>query len=261
MADALKGPGGAAAVSLPASHANGGARARVDGARQGMDYTPPERTGAFKASARHTSRVRFMRRFIIVGSVLGVSAIALVAAYNPFRHLPFSVSMAGVGVHGTKVTMDLPKITGVQQGGGPYEIRAKAGVEDITQPTIMDLEGVDANVGMSDLTTTHVTSTSGVYDSKADTMALSGDVKVANSSGYTFSLKTAQADFRNGVFTSHERLRVDLKGGQVFADDMKISNNGHVIAFVGNVSSTFDASDDSSPAPDEGTRQAQADVP
>jgi len=47
-------------------------------------------------------------------------------------------------------------------------------------------------------------------------------------------------DFRAGVFSSHERLRVDLQGGDVQADDMTISNNGHVIVFRGNILSTFD---------------------
>ena len=243
MADAMSGArlvSAAPTVSPEPIHA----RARADGARQGMDYTPPERTGAFRASARHTSRVRLLKIAMIVGSALGICAVAIVSLFNPFRHLPGSVSLSGVGVSGTKITMDLPKITGVQQGGGPYEIRAKAGIQDITQPSIMELEGVDAIIGMADRTSTHVTSVNGTYNSHADTMSLRGDVKVANSSGYTLNLKTALMDFKAGAFTSHERLRVDLKGGEVFADDMSISNNGHTIAFVGNISSTFDPPED-----------------
>ena len=205
-----------------------------------MDYTPHARTGAFRAAGRHTARVRFLRRAIVLGAVLGVSGIAIVAIFNPFRHLPGAVSVSGVGVSGTKITMDNPKISGVQQGGGPYEIRAKAGIQDITTPSLVDLRGVDAKVGMADATTTHILSARGLYDSKADTMALSGDVKIANTSGYTLNMKSALMNFHEGVLSSHERLRVDLKGGMVSADDMTISNNGHVIAFRGNVASTFD---------------------
>ena len=204
---------------------------------------------------------------MIAGSALGVAAVAIVSLCNPFRHLPGSVSLAGVGVSGTKITMELPKITGVQQGGGPYEIRAKAGIQDITQPSIMNLQGVDATIGMADRTTTHVTSTDGTYDSHADTMSLSGNVKVANTSGYTLNLQTALVNFKAGAFTSHERLRVDLKGGEVMADDMTISNNGHMIAFLGNISSTFDPPEDQPAQPqqtgpgDASQAEARADAP
>ena len=263
MADALT-EGELASAASSVDSALTLARARAGGARQGMDYTPPVRTGAFKASARHTSRVRLFKVLMIAGSALGVSAVAIVSMFNPFRHLPGSISLSGVGVSGTKITMDLPKITGVQQGGGPYEIRAKAGIQDITQPSIMDLKGVDASIGMADRTTTHVTSAAGTYDSHADTMFLRGDVKVANTSGYTLNLQTALVDFKAGAFTSHERLRVDLKGGEVMADDMAISNNGHMIAFLGNISSTFDPPEDVPPEPEQvahepaRTRQAEA---
>ena len=151
--------------------------------------------------------------------------------------------------------MDLPKITGVQQGGGPYEIRAKTGIQDITQPSIMDLKGVDALIGMADGTTSHVISNDGTYNSRLDTMLLHGDVTVANTSGYTFNLQTALVDFKAGAFTSHERLRVDLKGGEVMADDMSISNNGHTIVFLGNISSTFDPPEDA-PTPQTSTSDA-----
>ncbi len=212
--------------------------------RAGMDYTPPARTGAIKAAARHTARVRLLKRAIILTAIIGPSSIALVAVFNPFRNLPSAISVSGVGVKGTKITMDNPKLSGVQQGGGPYQIAAKSGLQDITTPSIMELIGVDAKVGMADKTTTHILSEHGLYDSKADTMALDGNVKIANTSGYTFEMKSATMDFHQGLLFSHERLRVDLKGGMINADDLAISNNGHVIAFRGHIASTFDAPDE-----------------
>ncbi|MCX8253748.1 hypothetical protein RHAL1_00992 [Beijerinckiaceae bacterium RH AL1] len=215
--------------------------------RAGMDYTPPERTNAVKAAARHTARVRLLKRAIVLGAILGPSTIAIIAIFNPFRNLP-AITVSGVGVHGTKITMDNPKLSGVQQGGGPYQIVAKSGIQDITKPSVIELIGVDANVGMADKTSTHILSQHGLYDSKADTMVLSGDVKIANTSGYTFHMQSATMNFQAGLLVSHERLRVDLKGGVVNSDDLAISNNGHVIAFRGHIDSTFDAPDEA-PAP------------
>ena len=229
MADLLSGAGG------------------TETSRAGMDYTPPPRLGAFKAAGRHTARVRFLRRAIILGAVLATTVIGIVAIFDPLRHLPGAVSVAGVGVNGTKITMDRPKISGVQQGGGPYDIKATTGIQDILTPSVIELVGVDATVGMADLTSTHILSTHGLYDSKADTMELGGDVKIANTSGYTLNMSKAVMDFKAGVLSSHERLHVDIRGGQVFADDLAISNNGHVVAFRGNIASTFDPPPDGPP--------------
>ena len=209
-----------------------------------MDYTPPVRAGAFRAAGRHTALVKYLKRAMILGAVVCVSTIAIVTIFDPFRHLPKEVSVSGVGVSGTKVTMDHPKIAGVQQGGGAYQIKATAGSQDITIPSVITLVNVDASVGMADATTTHILSTSGVYDSKADTMVLDGDVRIANTSGYTLNMKTALMSFRDGLLSSHERLRVDLTGGTVSADDLSISNNGHTIAFRGHITSQFDPPDE-----------------
>lgn len=217
------------------------------GTRGGLDYTPPPRLGAFRAAGRHTARVKFLRRAIIVGSTLAVSLIALVATFDPLRHLRGTVSISGVGVKGTKVTMDSPKIAGVQQGGSPYDVAARTGIQDITTPNVIELLGVDAHVGMRDDTKTHVTSDHGVYDSKEDTMSLDGNVVIANTSGYTFGLKRAMIDFKHGTLYSEERTRVDIKGGFVLSDAIIISDNGHKVAFTGHVDSTFDPPEDDSP--------------
>lgn len=228
----------------PAAQRDQVARTRADGARLRMDYTPPARQQAFRAAGRHTAQVKFLRRAIVVGTI-GLSVVILATVvFNPFRHLPGSVSLAGVGIKGTTITMDSPKITGVQQGGGAYEIKARSGIQDITKPSLVELVGVDAKVGMADHTTTHILSKDGVFDNKADTMTLTGDVHIANTSGYVLNMKSALMKFREGIFVSHERLRVDITGGQVSADDMTISNNGHVILFRGNIASTFESGPD-----------------
>lgn len=241
----LTSGGASDSLAYPEAYSDApGARSRA-----GMDYTPPVRTGAFKAAGRHTARVKLLKRAIVLSAIIGPSAIAIVAVFNPFHHLPGAISVSGVGVSGTKITMENPKLSGVQQGGGPYEIKAKAGIQDIMTPSVMELVGVDAKVGMADKTTTHIVAEHGRYDGKADLMSLSGDVKIANTSGYTLNMKSATMDFHQGVFASHERLRVDLRGGEVSADDLAISNNGHVIAFRGHIASTFQA-------PDEGAGSA-----
>ena len=222
---------------------------RRAGLGEGMDHRPPPREGAAREASRHTARVRFLRRTMVAGSILGVSIIAIVAAFDPFHHLPHGISVSGVGVEGTIVTMDSPKISGLRPDGGAYAITARQGLQDITKPSIMDLRGVDATVGMADRTSSRITSDKGVYDGKADTMTLTGHTRIKNTGGYDMTMSTAVMDFKSGVFSSRERSTVAISGGTVSADHLDVVNNGHQVAFEGNIASTFEPADGAPPAP------------
>ncbi|WP_158808603.1 LPS export ABC transporter periplasmic protein LptC [Beijerinckia sp. L45] len=217
---------------------------------EGMDHTPPPRGNAVRAAGRHTARVRFLRRAMIVGSVLGISIIAIVVAFDPFHHLPHGFSVSSVGVQGTIVTMQSPKISGLRPDGSAYAITARQGVQDITTPNVMELHGVDATVGMEDNTSSRITADIGVYDGKVDTMTLTGHARIKNTSGYDMLMRSATMNFKTGVFASRERLKVNISGGDVSSNELDVTENGHKISFTGDVSSNFNPPDDAAPTAD-----------
>ena len=205
-----------------------------------MDHTPPPRQSAVRAAGRHSARVRFLRRAMIVGSSLGISVVAIVALFDPLHHLPHGVNISGVGIEGSVVTMESPKISGLRTDGGAYAINARQGLQDITKPTIMELRGVDATIGMADKSSARITAESGVYDGKLDTMTLTGHARIKNQAGgYDLSMRSAVMNFKTGVFSSREALTVDISGGSVSANQLDITENGHKISFAEDVSSVF----------------------
>ncbi len=218
---------------------------------EGMDHTPPQRHQAVRAAGRHTARVRFLRRTMLVGSVLGVSVIAIVVMFDPFHHLPLNFSVGSVGVEGTVVTMESPKISGLQPGGGAYAITARQGVQDITKPSIMELRDVDASVSMQDKTSSRITADHGLYDSKVDTMTLTGHARIKNTGGYDLLMQSAVMNFKTGIFSSRERLKVDVSGGTITADQLDVTDSGHKVTFEGGVTSLFntDAGETTAPVP------------
>ncbi len=223
---------------------------------EGMDHTPPPRHQAVRAAGRHTARVRFLRRTMLLGSILGVSVIAIVAVFDPFHHLPLGFSVGSVGVEGTIVTMESPKISGLQSGGGSYAITARQGVQDITKPNIMELRDVDATVGMEDATSSRITADHGLYDSKVDTMTLTGHTRIKNTGGYDLVMRSAVMNFKTGIFSSRERLKVDVSGGTIAADQLDVTDAGHKVTFEGGVTSLFntDAVEAASPVQDAADR-------
>lgn len=216
---------------------------------EGMDHTPRQRHQAVRAAGRHTARVRFLRRAMVLGSVLGVSVIAIVVAFDPFHHLPLGFSVGSVGLEGTVVTMESPKISGLRPDGSAYAVTARQGVQDITKPSIMELRDVDATVGMGDSTSSRITADRGVYDSKVDLMTLTGHARIKNTSGYDLVMQSAVMNFKTGIFSSRERLKVDVSGGTIASDKLDVTDNGHKVSFEGGVTSTFNAADGAAAAP------------
>jgi lipopolysaccharide export system protein LptC len=184
--------------------------------------------------------VRLLRRAAIAGSLLAITLISAVALLNPFRHLPGDISGGRAAIDGTKITLDFPKISGVQADGRPFEIKARSGTQDFKMPDIVELLGIDSKIGAADASTTWVSAARGIYDSRHDKMTLEGDIRIKSSTGYDIWLKTARIDFTTGGLISEEPVRVILDGGTIAAKQLDVSENGHKVSFGGEVTSMID---------------------
>jgi lipopolysaccharide export system protein LptC len=205
-----------------------------------FDVTPALWRGGFKAARRHSARVRLFRRAAIAGSLLAIALISAVALWNPLRHLPVDISVGRAALDGTKITLDFPKISGVQTDGRPFEIKARSGIQDTTVPDIVELLGIDSKIGAANASTTWVTAARGIYDSLHDKMTLEGDIRIKSSTGYDIWLNTARIDFNTGGLVSEEPVRVILDGGTIAAKQLDVSDNGHKVSFDGEVTSMID---------------------
>jgi lipopolysaccharide export system protein LptC len=204
-----------------------------------LDVTPVSWRGGFKAAYRHSARVRLLRRAAIAGSLLVTVLISAAAFVSPLKNLPVDLSTGRVGFDGTKVTLDVPKITGVQKDGRPFEIKAHSAIQDLTKPNVVELLGIESSIGTADNSTTWVSAERGIYDSSHDKMTLEGDIRIKNSAGYDIWLKTARIDFKTGGLVSEEPVKVLIEGGTIAAKQLDVSDNGHKVSFGGDVTSTI----------------------
>ena len=205
-----------------------------------FDVTPALWRGGFKAARRHSARVRWFRRAAIAGSLLAITLIGAVALLNPLRHRPGDISVGRAALDGTKITLDFPKISGVQTNGRPFEVKARSGTQDIAAPDIIELLGIDSKLGAADASTTWVSAARGIYDSLHDKMTLQGDIRIKSSTGYDIWLRTARIDFTTGGLVSEEPVSVILDGGTIAAKQLDVSDNGHKVSFGGEVTSMID---------------------
>jgi lipopolysaccharide export system protein LptC len=202
-----------------------------------LDAAGPRRD-AFRAAGRHTARVRLLRRIVLAGAVLGSVAVIAFAFFNPFRIEIPGVSIDGVGLNGSKVTMQRPKLTGFRSDGRPYDLVASSAVQDAKTPSQLELHDIDAHVTMADQSVIHIVSEVGLYDSSKETMQLKSAIHLTSDKGLDAHMQSAFVEFKSGLVDTREPLTVVNGTGTVTADSMHVTDNGAHIVFEGHVHST-----------------------
>jgi lipopolysaccharide export system protein LptC len=203
------------------------------------------RADAFRAAARHSARVRFWRRTLLVGCLAGIAALAAYSYIDPFGRAAVNLTVGETGLDGTRVTMRAPKLSGYHADGRPYDVRAASGVQDIRTPNSIDLNQIDARFSTAEGAAVHLVAPAGTYDSTKDFMKLRGDVHIVSDSGYDIRMKDADIGLKAGTVATQQPVTVQMSGGNVVADRLNMVDNGHRIIFEGNVRSVLQPRDDS----------------
>ena len=191
----------------------------------------------FAIAARHSRMVRVLRIAVPAAVVLAMAGIVAVSIFNPFRMLlpKLPVDMGNLVVSGTKITMESPHLSGFSTDQRPYEVWAKAAIQDLTDPDHVELKTLRAKVMMEDKSTVTMDARTGYYDSKQQMLDLRKDIFLQSSTGYEARLSQAYVDINKGTVTSDEHVDVKLLNGTLTADKLRILNSGEVVRFEGNV--------------------------
>ena len=192
----------------------------------------------FAAAARHSRMVRVLRVAVPGAVLLALASIVLIQVFlNPFQtalaKLP--VDMSNLVVSGTKITMETPHLAGFSTDQRPYELWAKAAVQDLTDPDHVELKTLRAKVMMEDKSTVTMDARTGFFDSKQQLLDLRKDIFLQSSTGYQATLSQAYVDISKGTVTSDEHVDVKLLNGTLTADRLRIINSGEIVRFEGNV--------------------------
>ena len=196
----------------------------------------------FAKAARHSRMVRILRVAVPAAVVLAMASIVLVSIVNPFRMLlpKIPVDMGNLVVSGTKITMESPHLAGFSTDQRPYEVWAKAAIQDLTDPDHMELKTLRAKVMMEDKSTVTMDARTGYFDSKLQLLDLRKDIFLQSSTGYEARMTQAYVDINKGTVTTDEHVDVKLLNGTLTADKLRILNSGEVVRFEGNVVMNLD---------------------
>jgi lipopolysaccharide export system protein LptC len=182
--------------------------------------------------------VRVLRVAVPAAVLLAMAGIVAISIFNPFRiagltKLPVDIS--NLVVSGTKITMETPHLAGFSTDQRPYELWAKAAIQDLAAPDHVELRTLRAKVMMEDKSTVTMDARTGFFDSKQQMLDLRKDIFLQSSTGYEARLSQAYVDINKGTVTSDEHVDVKLLNGTLTADRLRIINSGEIVRFEGNV--------------------------
>jgi len=222
---------------MPAWSSRAGATGNTGGMAVGSDRfgRDDDATARYSAALRHSSRVRLLRRAIPVGAIVVVAAVAFIAFVEPFRTLPAGLTVGPVSMNGTKVTMELPKLSGFKKDARPYEVTARWAAQDIKNPTIIELKDIRARIALQERGMATVEAADGIYNTQSEQIRLKDDVKITSDSGYDARLSSATVEFKAGTVTSDEPVTVRFTGGTIDAEGVDMLDSGQHVVFRGRV--------------------------
>lgn len=205
----------------------------------------------FAAAARHSRMVRILRIAVPAAVLLSMASLIGISVFNPFRMLlpKLPVDIGNLVVSGTKITMESPHLAGFSADQRPYEVWAKAAIQDLTDPDHVELKTIRAKVMMEDRSTVTMDSRTGYFDSKQQLLDLHKDIFLQSSTGYEARLSQAHIDLNKGMVSSEEPVDVKLLNGTLTADRLRITDSGEVVRFEGNVVMNL-VMDSPAPAPE-----------
>lgn len=210
------------------------------------------RLRAHTRARRHSAQVRWLRRAIPLGAGAAGLAIVVGTWLNPFADLGVSVSLGSIGVSGSKVTMESPRLSGYRsKDNRPYVVTAKAALQDVRKPFVIELQNMlgrlttDESGGLA-----HIEATAGVFDTQKEALELSQHIRLWTDKGQEARLTSAHVDFKAGAMSSREAVTVTMPTGSIRADGLEVTESGKTISFVGNVKAVF-----SNHAPSETSEQ------
>jgi lipopolysaccharide export system protein LptC len=133
------------------------------------------------------------------------------------------------------VTISTPKVSGFSRDGRAYNMTAETATQDLTQPGMLDLTGIEANLALAGGGSTKLNAKSGVYDSKAERLRLNDGIVIISTNGFNGKLEDALIEMRKGYMVTKRPVDLHYQDGRVTADRMEIFDNGARAVFEGKV--------------------------
>ncbi len=221
----------------------------------------------FKAAARHSARVRWIKWLLPAGIIVAALAIGASAVLSQLKlDVALPVDLGRLSLSGSQLSMQEPHLSGFTEDGRAYSVNAQLASQDLKQPDVLFLSVIDARMDLADKKWAEVEAKKGRVNIKSQIINLTEGIKVAMDGGYAGTLKDATIDVKKGSLDTKNPVVFTLHDSKIVSDSLTVTESGDKAVFNGNVQVDFlpaqlrnaaAARDGNSPAAPDGTTPAQ----
>lgn len=190
---------------------------------------------AQRTARRHSVLVRIMRwLFPGIGLLILAGMIGLVVLFNV---------LSGFGASNMMLTseglvMDQPELSG-HDGERSYKVTATRAIQRLSDPRIIDLETIRADIVLSEDQSAEIIALKGIYNNAAETLRLYDGIQLEWSEGYKVDLVEVEVDLNNGALSTSEPVSIRSDQGHVRAGKLDYDQAKGVVRFSDGVKMTL----------------------
>ena len=175
-----------------------------------------------------------MRRLVpAAGALLLLATIGMIAVNNILDGL----GLGAVRLSTEGLVMDSPELSG-HDGDRSYRVSAQRAIQRITDPRIIDLEQIQAELRLSAEQVVNIDAVRGTYNSALETLDLDGGIDVTTSDGEQGRLNSLEAELKSGTIRSNDPLTLTSSAGVLAAGNLLFDQDAGVLIFAGGIRMT-----------------------
>lgn len=207
---------------------------------EALSFLPSRPAPDFKTAARHSARVRWIKRLlpaVIALALLVIAGASFVSQMEVKLALPFDLGR--LTLNGSRLTMELPKLSGFTDDNRGYSVNAKVAVQDVTHPDLVELSDIEARLELADKGWAALQATKGTIDTKTQFVKLTEGVELSMNGGYGGRLENADVDVKAGSISTDKPVLFTYLDGRLVANRLTVTDRGTRALFEGNVELNF----------------------
>lgn len=188
---------------------------------------------AYRLAARHSARVRRLKVALPAAAVaIGLVFIAVSIART---YVPAELRMESATIEDGKIVMLKPAISGRNDDGISYSMKAERALQDIKQPDVITLENIRAKMPVNETTIAEVEAVTGVYDRGGNLLDMTAPFTIRLNTGLEAAFRSAHLDIDGGEMNSDEPIAIRSREASIVAQSLRMTDKGKVIVFEGKV--------------------------
>lgn len=197
-------------------------------------------------AARKAVRAATLSRLLSwLAAAIGIGFVVIfLAQAGLFESLvPKQAQPLQPAVEPDRITAGVSTVNGIDNEKQPYEVTAKRGWQDGATPHLVHLEEPVGQFRRASGTKYSITGATGLYDTKAKSLNLEGNVVLEQQGRFTARMGKASIAVNEKKLTSDTAVTANFASGTVDANGMQITDDGARILFLNGVKARFTASE------------------